>query len=173
MDWQISKSQKELLDSLFEKIEGKTEKVLDLGSGRTSIFYLTDKFKDLIIKGVVYPGDNRKIDPIKECVKNTNYEIIESDIKDLDFNENYDIVLAHLFLGEAEKFAGKKFEEILDKVFETKTKYLVLVNIFRDNVISYNLLLKKIAQTGEIKKLTYTRSEGGDDCIGFLIKKSE
>lgn len=76
-----------------------------------------------------------------------------------------------MFLGEAKKFAENKFEEILDKVFEIKTKYLVLVNIFRDSVISYHLLLKKIAQTGEIKKLSYTKSEGGDDCIGFLIKK--
>src|SRR3989344_356268 len=110
--WKISKSQKELLDSLFEKIEGKTKKVLDLGSGRTSIFYLTDRFKNTIVKGVVYPGDARKIDPIKECVKNKNYQIIESDIKDLNFGENHDIVLAHLFLGEAEKFAENKFEEI-------------------------------------------------------------
>ncbi len=171
MDWQISRSQKELLDSLFEKVEGKVKKVLDLGSGRTSIFYLTDKYKDLIIKGVVYPGDNRKTDPIKECVKNTNYEIVESDIKDLDFNESFDLVLGHLFLGEAEKFADNQFAEILDKVFEIKTKYLVLINIFKDDVINYNLFLKKIAQTGEIKKLSYIKSEGGDDCIGFLIKK--
>ncbi|MEK7120083.1 MAG: class I SAM-dependent methyltransferase, partial [Patescibacteria group bacterium] len=161
--------QKGLLDSLFEKIEGKIEKVLDLGSGRTSIFYLTDKFKNATIKGVVYPGDNRKIDPIKECIKNKNYQIVESDIKDLDFDENYDVVLAHLFLGEAEKFAENKFEEILDKLFKIKTKYLVLVNLFRDN-INYNLLLKKISQTGDIVKVGYVKSEGGEDCVGLTIK---
>jgi len=167
--WKISKSQKELLDSLFEKIEGKTKKVLDLGSGRTSIFYLTDRFKNTIVKGVVYPGDARKIDPIKECVKNKNYQIIESDIKDLNFGENHDIVLAHLFLGEAEKFAENKFEEILDKLFKIKTKYLVLVNLFRDN-INYNLLLKKISQTGDIIKVSYVKSESGEDCMGLTIK---
>lgn len=112
MDWQISKSQKELLDSLFEKIDDKIEKVLDLGSGRTSIFYLTDKFRGLTIKGIVYPGDIRKINPIKECVKNTNYEIIESDIKDLDFNESFDLVLGICFWGRPKsllKINLKKF----------------------------------------------------------------
>lgn len=168
-NWKISKSQKEILDSLFEKIEGKKEKILDLGSGRTSIFYLTDKFKNITIKGVIYPGDLRKIEPIKECVENENYKIIESDIKDLDSSENYDVVLAHLFLGEAEKFAGNKFEEVLDNLFKIKTKYLVLVNLVRDN-INYNLLLKKISHMGDIVKICHTKSENGEECIGLAIR---
>jgi hypothetical protein len=169
-DWQISSSQKSLLDSLFSVIDSsEVYKALDIGSGRTSIFYLTDKFKDVKVQGVVYPDDQRKIGPIKDCVKNTNYELIETDIKNFDFSQEFDVVLAHLFLGEAGKFADNNFEEILNKLFEIKTKYLVMVNLFRDN-INYNLLLKKIAETGSVVKVAYTKSEDGDECIGLTIQ---
>jgi cyclopropane fatty-acyl-phospholipid synthase-like methyltransferase len=169
-NWQISKSQKELLDSLFDKIDEKGIKnVLDVGSGRTTIFYLTDRFKDLVIKGIVYPGDTRKIDPIKECVKNTNYELIETEIKDFNPGEPFDVVLAHLFLGEAEHFGENQFKEVMEKLFAIKTNYLVLVNLFRDR-INYNLLLKEISEKGIILKLGYVVSESGDECLGILIK---
>ena len=111
----------------------------------------------------------RKIDPVKECVTNTNYEIVEKDILDFNENQQVDIVLGHLFLGEAEKFDGNKFDQILNKLFSIKTKYLVLVNLFRDN-INYNLLLKHIAEKGKILKATYTKSESGDECIGMTIQ---
>lgn len=170
MKWQISKSQKELLDSLFEEIkEDNVNEVLDIGSGRTTIQYLTDRYPNLIIKGVVYPGDERKIQPIKECVTNNNYGLIESDVANLKLNEKYDIVLAHLFLGEAEKFAGNKFENILNKLFSIKTKYLVIVNLARDN-INYDLLDKKIKEKGEIIKRNSVKSESGEETLGILIK---
>ena len=170
INWQISKSQKELLDSLFDAIELKEIKnVLDIGSGRTSIFYLTDRFKNLNIKGVVSPGDQRKINPIKECVKNSNYELIETDIKDLNLDETLDVILAHLFLGEAEQFGKNRYVEMLERLFFIKTRYLVLVNLFRDN-IDYGLLLKEISSKGSITKLGYIKSESGEDCLGILIK---
>ncbi len=169
-DWKISSSQKKLLDNLFTSIDTReVYNILDVGSGRTSIYYLTDKFKDVKIKGLVYPGDQRKIEPIKECVKNTNYELVETDIKNFDFSQEFDVCLAHLFLGEAGKFAENNFEEILNKLFEIKTKYLVMVNLFRDN-INYNLLLKKISEIGNITKVAYTQSESGDECIGLTVQ---
>lgn len=170
VNWKISESQKRLLDDLFSVIvEEKIQKVIDMGAGRTSIQYLTDRFKDIIITGIVYPGDLRKIDPAKECVTNTNYEIVEQDILDFDENQEIDIVLGHLFLGEAEKFAGNKFGQIVEKLFSINTKYLVIVNLFRDS-INYNLLLKQIFEKGEIVKIGYTKSESGDECLGMTIK---
>ena len=44
-----------------------------------------------------------------------------------------------------------------------------MVNLFRDN-INYNLLLKKIGELGSIEKVSYTKSEDGDECLGMLIK---
>lgn len=171
-NWEISLNQKKLLDSLFSGVDlSKVTRVLDIGSGRTSIFYLAGKFKNVKIKGIVYPDDQRKIQPIKECVKLGNYELVEVDLKDFHFSQEFDVALAHLFLGEAGKFAGNNFEEILNKLFNVKTKYLILVNLFRDN-IDYNLLLKKITEKGDLIKVAYTKSDtdSGDECIGLTIK---
>lgn len=172
MDWIISSAQKILLDSLFEKVEGKVEKVLDIGSGRTSIFYLTDRFKNIIVKGIVFPGDNRKIDPIKECVKNTNYELVETDIMNFNSDDKFDAVLAHLFLGEAEKFAGNKYEEILNKLFSIKTRYLI-ITYFENDIMDRNLLMKYVHEYGEIAKQdqTESRSEEWGISFGMAIKK--
>ncbi|MBN2094232.1 MAG: hypothetical protein JW740_02600 [Candidatus Zambryskibacteria bacterium] len=169
-DWQISSKQKTLLDSLFSVIDlTEVYRALDVGSGRTSIFYLTDRFKDLKITGIIYPEDEERIQKLKDSVKNTNYELLKTDIKDFDKNEDYDVILAHLFLGEAEKFAENKFEEVMNELFKIKTKYLVMVNLFRDK-INYNLLLKKIAEVGNIIKVAYVKSEDGEDCIGLTIQ---
>lgn len=171
MEWQISLKQKELLDVLFEKIEGKVESVLDVGSGRTSIFYLIERYKNIVVEGLVYPGDDRKISPIKECVKNDNYKLIETDILDFNPEKSYDVILAHLFLGEAEKFGDNKFEKILVKLFAIDTRYLVIVNLFRDN-INYDLLLRQISEYGDIKRIKYVISEDGETSLGMLIRKS-
>jgi hypothetical protein len=167
--WQISEPQKELLDSLFGVIDGEIKKVIDIGSGRTSVFFLTEKFKNITIKGLVYPGDQRKIEPIKKCVPNNNYELIESDINDFESNEVFDVVLAHLFLGEAEKFADNKFDKIVDQLFKIKTRYFVIVNLERD-LIDYKLLNQKISEIGEIVKNEEIISESGDKCVGITIK---
>jgi hypothetical protein len=155
----------------------EVKSVLDVGSGRTSIGYLTDRFKDLKITGIIYPEDEERIQKLKDSVKNQNYEIVKSDIKDFDKSGEYDIVLAHLFLGEAAKYAGNNFEEILDNLFSLKTKYLVIVNVSYDDSISYFLLLKKITQAGKIVRLSYVpssdsdpREKFGGGSIGLCIK---
>jgi hypothetical protein len=169
LKWKISNAQKKLLDSLFRGIdEKKMKQVLDMGAGRTSVHYLASKFPKVKIKAVVYPGDERKIKPILECVLEKNYEIVESDIRNLKIKK-VDLILAHLFLGEAEKFAKNKFDVIVGRLFSIKTKYLAIVNVFYDE-IDYRLLLKHIAEKGEIVKIVYLSRKEGSDCIGLLIK---
>jgi 16S rRNA A1518/A1519 N6-dimethyltransferase RsmA/KsgA/DIM1 with predicted DNA glycosylase/AP lyase activity len=170
-EWQISSKQKELLDVLFEKIEGRVKNVLDVGSGRTSIFYLTERYKDTIVEGIIYPRDDRKISPIKECVKNDNYKLIETDILDFNPDKSYDVILAHLFLGEAEKFGDNKFEKVLAKLFSIGAKYLAVVNLFSDN-INYSLLLKQISEYGDIIRIKHVVSEDGETSLGMLIKRA-
>jgi len=178
-NWQISEKQKELLDNLFEKIGlNNIKNVLDVGSGRTSIGYLTDRFKDLMITGVVHPDDEQRIQKIKDSIINQNYEILRTDINDLNKDQNFDIILAHLFLGEATKFSGNNFENILENLLAIKTKYLILVNVSYDDAISYFYLLKRIAQCGEIVGLGYApssedndpREKFGGGCVGLCIK---
>lgn len=179
--WRISERQKKLLDELFEGIElSEVKKVLDVGSGRTSLGFLTDRYKDLKITSIIYPDDEERIKKLKDSVKNENYEIIKTDIKNFGKSEEYDIVLAHLFLGEATKYGENNFEEILENLFALKTKYLVIVNVSYDEPpLSYFPLLKKVAQTGKITRLSYVpsseleadpREKFGGGCIGMCIK---
>lgn len=167
--WEISKAQKRLLDELFEGIEiKKIKKVLDMGAGRTSVHYLASRFKKVNIEAAVYPGDTRKILPVLECVPEENYEIVESDVKNFK-NKKYDLVLAHLFLGEAEKFGKNKFADVLKSLFSIKTKYLVIVNR-EDDKINYDLLAKYIKKAGSIVSAASILTEGGHYCLGFTIK---
>lgn len=167
--WKISKNHRKLLDDLFKNINNnEISSVFDIGTGRTSLYYLTNLFKKLTINAVVYPGDKRKIEPIFECVKNKNYKIIESDIKNVK-NKKTDLVLAHLFLGEAEKFGSNKFEEIIKSLFSIKTKYLVIINR-EDDKIDYFLLFKYISKYGKVIKITNQKTNDGHECLGFTIK---
>lgn len=176
--WKISEIQKKLLDKLFEAIDLKEVKnVLDVGSGRTSIGYLADRFKDIKITGIIYPEDKERIQKLKDSVQNQNYELVKTDINDFDKSQEYDIVLAHLFLGEANHYGGNNFEKVLDNLFSLKTKYLVIVNVSYDDAVIYFLLLKKIAQTGKITELGYVpssdsdpREKFGGGSIGLCIK---
>ncbi|MDD4188177.1 MAG: hypothetical protein PHX04_05435 [Bacilli bacterium] len=72
-------------------------KVLDAGSGRTSLNYLINKYPNAKIDAIVYPGDDRKITSIKENVKG-KYTLKEIDLCKESLDEDYDLVLAHLLL---------------------------------------------------------------------------
>jgi hypothetical protein len=168
--WKISSRQKHLLDALFKDIKtSKVKKVVDMGAGRTSVHYLAHRFPKLTVRAVVYPGDERKIVPIRECVSEKNYKLVESDIRSARIG-SVDVVLAHLFLGEAEKFSGNRFEKILDALFALKTKYLIIVNVRRD-AIDYWSLFKRVAEKGTVLRIAYATSDAdGDDCLGFAIR---
>lgn len=176
MKWKISSKQKQLLENLFRDIPTRrVKKILDVGSGRTSIQFLADKFKTVPVKGLVYPGDKRKLEPIRDCVSRKNYEIIERNFKDIRFNEEFDIVLAHLFLGEATKFGSNTFESILRKLFSLKTKYLVIVDLLFDSEVDYNAIFQMIAKKGKLLRIAYQWRDGEPrkeykGIVGFLIE---
>ena len=91
----------EYLNKLFEMDNIKT--ILDVGSDKTSLNYLIEKYPNADIDAIVYPNDTRNIDSIKENVKG-KYKLCEKDICDNDINKNYDLVLSHLLLGESNMF---------------------------------------------------------------------
>jgi len=169
--WKIDKKQKRLLDSLFKEIDSKEIKsILDVGGGRTSVSYLTNRFKDKKIKSIVYPGDERKIKPILESVASNNYQIIESDIRDFK-SKKVDLILSHLFLGEAEKFNKNKFETILKALFGLKTKYLVIVNR-EDDGVNYFSFFKLLPAKSKIVKVFCLKQESNNnhEYLGMVIK---
>ena len=85
--------------------------VIDAGSGKTSLNYLTYYYPETIIDAICYPTDDRKINSINENVKG-NYNLIKADLCNNEITKKYDLVIAHLLLGEAVMF-GHTFKEVL------------------------------------------------------------
>lgn len=113
----------------------KTENIasiLDAGSGRTSLSIITNSFPNTPIDAIIYPGDIRKINSINEIiVQNKHISVIEKDICSSIVNEEYDVIIAHLLLGEAIKF-GNAFEDLLKKVITMRYKYLIIIDYLED-----------------------------------------
>lgn len=130
--WENYATHGRLLRELFRGFEReKKYRILDAGSGRTSLYFLTNAFPKSEITAIVYPGDRRKSDSIRQFVPSTNYLLKEIDIKNLNQNERFDIVLAHLLLGEAKKF-GNAFDDVLNSLFKVKSDCLAIVDVLED-----------------------------------------
>lgn len=112
--------------------------ILDSGSGRTSLNYLINTFPKANIDAVVFPGDYRKINSIKENVQG-HYNLTEIDLCKSNISKEYDLVLAHLLLGEATKF-NNTFEDLLEKLLKIKSTYYVIYDFKEDNTLDFNYL---------------------------------
>lgn len=151
--------------------------ILDSGSGRTSLNYLINTFPNANIDAIVFPGDTRKTNSIKENV-NGKYNLIETDICKANILKKYDLVLAHLLLGEATKF-NNSFEDLLEKLLKIKSNYYVIYDFKEDNTLDFNYLEKylqdnnfEILDKKEFPKLEPQQFTNflGSTYIAYLIK---
>lgn len=92
-----------ILNDFLDLIKGENiTSILDAGSGRTSLSAIANSFSGTSIDAVVYPGDIRKLNSIKEIADcSENISIIEKDICKDTVIKAYDLITAHLLLGEA------------------------------------------------------------------------
>ena len=163
----------------FIKRENITS-ILDAGSGRTSLSIIANSFSNTPIDAVVYPGDLRKINSIKEITNhNNNISVIEKDICSDTFIKEYDIIIAHLLLGEATKF-GNAFEDLLEKIITMKYKYLIIIDYLEDPAVKENEIIKMCEKYNLtiIYKSYFTNQEPqiwldftGIHNFGYLIKR--
>lgn len=152
--------------------------ILDLGSGKTSLGILLNRFPNSNIDGICYPGDNRKLDSIKANCKGS-YNLIEMDICKEQPKKEYDMVLCHLLLGEALKF-GNNIEDMLNGIFKINTKEIYIIDYLEDVDIDFNLV-KNIAEKNnfKIEKEIIVEKENeeiytkfvGRNYIGLLLRK--
>ncbi len=137
------KEHKNILDSM---LDDEYTNILDLGSGKTSMSLLLNKFQDSNITGVCYPGDNRKLDKIKsECIG--KYSLIEKDICKDSIEDRFDLILCHLLFGEATKF-GNTLENMSGKVFGLDSKYILVIDYLEDPDIDFDLLIQTAKDKG-------------------------
>lgn len=151
--------------------------ILDSGSGRTSLNYLINTFPNANIDAVVFPGDYRKINSIKENVQG-NYNLTEIDLCKNNVSKEYDLVLAHLLLGEATKF-NNTFEDLLEKLLKIKSTYYVIYDFKEDNTLDFNYLEQYLQDNNFeiLNKKEFLKQEPqqftnflGSTYIAYLIK---
>lgn len=155
--------------------------ILDAGSGRTSLSTIANAFPNTSIDAVVYPGDLRKTSSIKEIADNNkNISLIEKDICGDSIVKEYDIIIAHLLLGEAAKF-GNTFEDLLEKVVTMKYKYLIIIDYLEDPTVKENVIIDMCGKYNlTIVYKSYVTNEKpqvwedfvGKHNFGYLIKRS-
>lgn len=152
--------------------------ILDLGSGKTSMNILLEKYEYSNITGICYPGDLRKLESIKKNCKG-KYNLVELDICKSKVEGQYDLVLCHLLLGETLKF-GNKLDIMLDSVFSIDTKKICIVDYLEDKDIDYNLVKSKATEYGFniIKEKIFVKEKEqvfesfvGKNYIGFVFER--
>jgi hypothetical protein len=162
--WENYATHERLLTELFEGFEKEKEyRILDAGSGRTSLHFLTNRFPNSRITAIVYPGDRRKSDSIRRFVPRENFVLKEVDIRNFGRNEKFDIALAHLLLGEATLF-GNPFNDVLSSLFSINSEYLAIVDVLEDSEVDYRSILRAIGSRGSLAKTVFQ-----DRYIGFLV----
>lgn len=155
----------EIINKLLKK---EYMNILDLGSGKTSMGILLNKFPNSNITGICYPGDNRKLDSIKEnCVG--NYELIEMDICKEQPKQKYDLILCHLLLGETLKF-GNNLMDMLNGIFSIETNNICIIDYLEDPYVDFDLIesfaIKKGYKIKEKHTIKKEKEEVYEDFIG-------
>ena len=171
-----------ILNDFLNLVKGENiTSILDAGSGRTSLSIIANAFPNTLIDAVVYPGDQRKINSIKEIADNNeNISLIEKDICCDSVVKEYDIIIAHLLFGEAAKF-GNTFEDLLKKVVTMQYKYLIIIDYLEDPAVKekeiidvceeYNLTIVYKSYVTNEKPQVWEDFVGTHN-FGYLIKRS-
>ena len=154
--------------------------ILDAGSGRTSLSAILAAFPGASVDAVVYPGDTRKIDSISSIEDpRKQIHIQETDICTTPITKKYDVIVAHLLLGEAAKF-GNSFKDLLNKVAAMKYRYLIIIDYLEDPGVNEQAIPEMCkANRASVVYRSYFTNENpqvwedftGTHNFGYLIKK--
>lgn len=177
------------LKRLFKRLKNvEISKIIDAGSGKVSASILLKYFPKASVDAVVYPGDNRKINPLETAIGSRRLEVVEADICSTCFRKKYDLCLAMLTLGEALHF-GNSFEKLFQQILEIRSKYYVIYDILEDPCVhyrymeeyfkerGYKLLKKKIFKNPhpehypKVKYDKYKLEFESKHFVGYLIEK--
>jgi len=138
-----------LLELIMNLDKDKTKKILDVGSGKTSLSILLELFPYSRIDAIVYPNDTRKIDSIVENIVSKRCLLAEVDICNELIVKKYDLVVAHLLLGEAEKW-GNTTQDLLMRLVNIEGEYLIIFDILEDPSINFKVLELFCEETYEL-----------------------
>ncbi len=125
----------------------EVKKVIDAGSGKTSASLCLKYFQSAEVDAIVYPGDNRKKNPLENAIGSNRLEIIEADICKTCFRRKYDFCMVHLTLGEAHNF-GNHFSDLFHQIMDIRAKYFLITDIFDDPAVHYRYVEQYLKEKG-------------------------
>ncbi len=125
----------------------KVKKILDAGSGKTSASILLKYFPEAEVDAVIYPGDNRKKNPLETAIGSNRLNVEEADICEANIKKNYDLCVAHLTLGEATNF-GNSFEKLFHKIVDMRAKHFIIIDIWEDPCVHYRYIEQYLKEKG-------------------------
>ena len=123
------------------------KKIIDAGSGKTSASLMLKYFENAQVEAIVYPGDNRKKNPLENAISSNRFDVVEADICKSCFRKKYDLCLAHLTLGEAHNF-GNHFSDLFHQLMDIKAKYFLLIDIFEDPAVHFRYMEQYFKEKG-------------------------
>ena len=154
-----------------------TSHILDAGSGKTSLSAIISCFPKASVDAIVYPGDERKLKTIRN-MQSDQVNLIERDICDTAIPAHYDLVVAHLLLGEASKF-GNSFQVLLRNLFSIQSRYYIIIDYLEDPKVDAEAI-RAYCEAANLKVQKYicaenTEPQVWDDFVGvhnfgFLIE---
>lgn len=154
-----------------------SSRILDAGSGKTSLSTIISCFPKASVDAIVYPGDERKLKTIRG-MQSDQVNVVEWDICDTPIPAHYDLVVAHLLLGEASKF-GNAFQDLLQNVLSIQSRYYIIIDYLEDPKVDADAI-RTYCEAANLKVQTYfcaenTEPQVWDDFIGahnfgFLIE---
>ena len=151
--------------------------ILDAGSGKTSLSTIISCFPKASVDAIVYPGDERKLKTIRS-MQSDKVNVVERDICDTPVPAHYDLVVAHLLLGEASKF-GNVFQALLQNLLSIQSRYYIIIDYLEDPKVDADAI-RTYCEAANFKVQEYICAENTepqiwDDFIGahnfgFLIE---
>lgn len=157
----------------------KIEFIADIGSGRTSLYNLTETYPNAVVDAIMETPTMLGVAQMKKAVKARNWEIVKADITKQKINRQYDLAVAHLAISRGVE-RGKSVEELKKGIFSLYTKYLLVIeNLNNPNIKSFDIInyglsqgykLIKTSKVGTVSYDSLYHFEGQND-IALLFEK--
>lgn len=129
-----------IMHSMTKRIKcGEVKKVIDAGSGKISASLCLKFFPNAELDAIIFPGDNRKKNPMENAIGSDRIEIVEADICTTTFRKQYDFCLVHLSLGEATRW-GNSFENMFHHITDLKAKFFLFIDVAEDPCVHFRYM---------------------------------
>lgn len=148
----IVNTSKSVHDKIFYKMTKRLKtrdfkKVIDAGSGKTSASILLKYCPNAQVDAVIFPGDNRKKNPLENSIGSDRLEVMEADICKTVFRKKYDFCFVNLSLGEATRW-GNSFEDLFHHIMDIKADYFLIEDVFEDPCVHFRYVEQYLKEKG-------------------------